>query len=72
MQLTDKVKTPPKGMVAQTHLALIAAIDAKLMVLDEPTLGLDVISRKNFYEMLIDEWCDGERSVLISTPPGGG
>jgi ABC-2 type transport system ATP-binding protein len=54
-------------MVVQVHLALIAAIDAKLMILDEPTLGLDVISRKGFYEMLIDEWCDGERSVLIST-----
>src|SRR5207237_518348 len=50
-----------------THLALIAAVDARLLVLDEPTLGLDVLSRKAFYEMLIDEWCDGERSVLIST-----
>jgi ABC-2 type transport system ATP-binding protein len=65
--LNDKVKQLSKGMVVQTHLALIAAIDAKLMVLDEPTLGLDVLSRKAFYEMLIDEWCDGERSVLIST-----
>ena len=54
-------------MVVQAHLALIAAIDARLMILDEPTLGLDVISRKAFYEMLIDEWCDGERSVIIST-----
>ena len=53
-------------MVAQAHLALIAAIDARLMIL-EATLGLDVLSRKAFYEMLIDEWCDGERSVLIST-----
>lgn len=65
--LTDKVKTLSKGMVVQAHLALVAAIDAKLMILDEPTLGLDVLSRKAFYEMLIDEWCDGERSVLIST-----
>ena len=65
--LRDKVKTLSKGMVVQAHLALVAAIDARLMILDEPTLGLDVISRKAFYEMLVDEWCDGERSVLIST-----
>jgi ABC-2 type transport system ATP-binding protein len=65
--LNDKVKTLSKGMVVQAHLALVAAIDARLMVLDEPTLGLDVLSRKAFYEMLLDEWCDGERSVLIST-----
>ena len=63
----DRVKTLSKGMVVQAHLALVAAIDARLMILDEPTLGLDVLSRKAFYEMLIDEWCDGERSVLIST-----
>ncbi len=67
VNLRDKVKTLSKGMMAQAHLALIASIDAKLMILDEPTLGLDVLSRKAFYEMLIDEWCDGERSVLIST-----
>lgn len=65
--LRDKVKSLSKGMVVQAHLALIASIDARLMILDEPTLGLDVLSRKAFYEMLIDEWCDGERSVLIST-----
>ena len=65
--LGDTVKTLSKGMVVQVHLALVAAIDARLMILDEPTLGLDVLSRKAFYEMLIDEWCDGERSVLIST-----
>lgn len=64
---SDKVKTLSKGMVAQVHLALMAAVDARLMILDEPTLGLDVLSRKAFYEMLIDEWCDGERSVLVST-----
>ena len=65
--LGDKVKDLSKGMVVQVHLALVAAIDARLLILDEPTLGLDVLSRKAFYEMLIDEWCDGERSVLIST-----
>ena len=65
--LGDKVGTLSKGMVVQAHLALIAAIDARLMILDEPTLGLDLLSRKAFYEMLIDEWCDGERSVIIST-----
>lgn len=67
VKLTDKVKALSKGMVVQLHLALIAAIDAQVMILDEPTLGLDVISRKSFYEMLIDEWCDGHRSVLVST-----
>jgi ABC-2 type transport system ATP-binding protein len=65
--LNDKVKQLSKGMVVQLHLALVAAIDARLLILDEPTLGLDVLSRKAFYDMLIDEWCDGERSVLIST-----
>ncbi len=67
VDLGDKVGKLSKGMMVQAHLALIAAIDARLMILDEPTLGLDVLSRKAFYEMLIDEWCDGERSVLIST-----
>lgn len=67
VDLGDKVGKLSKGMMVQAHLALIAAIDARLMILDEPTLGLDVLSRKSFYEMLIDEWCDGERSVLIST-----
>jgi ABC-2 type transport system ATP-binding protein len=65
--LHDRVKSLSKGMMVQAHLALVAAIDARLMILDEPTLGLDVLSRKSFYEMLVDEWCDGERSVLIST-----
>lgn len=65
--LDDKVGKLSKGMVAQAHLALIASIDARLMILDEPTLGLDLLSRKAFYEMLIEEWCDGERSVLVST-----
>ncbi len=67
VKMSDRVKTLSKGMVVQLHLALVAAIDARVMILDEPTLGLDVISRKAFYEMLIDEWCDGARSVLVST-----
>jgi ABC-2 type transport system ATP-binding protein len=67
VQGSDKVKTLSKGMMVQAHLALIAAIDAQLLILDEPTLGLDVLSRKSFYEMLISEWCDGQRSVLVST-----
>jgi ABC-2 type transport system ATP-binding protein len=67
VSLDDKVKGLSKGMVVQLHLALVASIDARLMILDEPTLGLDVLSRKAFYETLVDEWCDGERSVLIST-----
>ena len=65
--LKDKVKSLSKGMVVQVHLALVASIDAQLMILDEPTLGLDLLSRKAFYGMLIDEWCDGERTVIIST-----
>jgi ABC-2 type transport system ATP-binding protein len=65
--LRDRVRHLSKGMVVQVHLALVAAIDARLMILDEPTLGLDLLSRKAFYEMLVDEWCDGERSVLVST-----
>lgn len=65
--LGQKIKTLSRGMVVQVHLALVAAIDARLLILDEPTLGLDVPSRQAFYEMLIDEWCDGERSVIIST-----
>ncbi len=67
VSLDDVVGKLSKGMVVQAHLALVAAIDAKVMILDEPTLGLDVLSRKSFYEMLIDEWCDGERTVIIST-----
>ena len=61
----------PAELLADHPIAPLAAHEGsyyiRLMVLDEPTLGLDVLSRKAFYEMLIDEWCDGERSVLIST-----
>lgn len=56
-----------KGMTVQLHLALVMAIDAKLLILDEPTLGLDIIFRKRFYEQLINDYFDGERTILVST-----
>jgi ABC-2 type transport system ATP-binding protein len=56
-----------KGMVAQLHLSLVMAIDAKLLVLDEPTLGLDLLYRKRFYETLLDDYFDGQRTIVVST-----
>lgn len=56
-----------KGMIAQLHLALVMAIDARLMVLDEPTLGLDILYRKQFYDALLNDWFDGSRTVLVTT-----
>jgi len=56
-----------KGMVAQLHLALVMAIDARLMVLDEPTLGLDLLYRKQFYDALLNDWFDGSRTVVVTT-----
>ncbi|GGY77280.1 ABC transporter ATP-binding protein [Cellvibrio zantedeschiae] len=65
--LTNKVKDLSKGMVTQLHLALIMAIDSKLLVLDEPTLGLDIIYRKQFYEALLNDYYDAEKTVIITT-----
>lgn len=62
-----KVKQLSRGMIVQLHLAIISAIDAKLMILDEPTLGLDIPARKAFYDMLVNDWCTDERTVLIAT-----
>jgi len=62
-----KVKSLSKGMVVQLHLALVMAIDAKLLVLDEPTLGLDIIFRKRFYSNLLNEYFDEERTIVITT-----
>ena len=62
-----KVKKLSKGMTVQVHLAVVMAIDAKLLVLDEPTLGLDIIFRKEFYRTLLEEYFDEERTILITT-----
>ena len=63
----QKVKQLSKGMVAQLHLALVMSIDAKLLVLDEPTLGLDIIYRKEFYTNLLNDYFDEDRTILITT-----
>jgi len=62
-----KVKHLSKGMVAQLHLALVMSIDARLLVLDEPTLGLDILFRKAFYTNLLNDYFDEERTIVITT-----
>jgi len=62
-----RIKTLSKGMVAQLHLAVVMAIDAKLLVLDEPTLGLDITYRKRFYRRLLEDFMTEERTLLITT-----
>jgi len=62
-----RIKTLSKGMVVQLHLALVMAIDARLLVLDEPTLGLDILFRKRFYSNLLNEYFDEERTIVITT-----
>ena len=63
----SKVSQLSKGMVTQLHLALILAIDAKLLVLDEPTLGLDLLFRRSFYDNLLNDYFNKERTILITT-----
>lgn len=72
LQTTDirqeqRIKNLSKGMVTQLHLALVMAIDVSLLVLDEPTLGLDIIYRKEFYDRLLNDYYDGDKTVIIST-----
>jgi ABC-2 type transport system ATP-binding protein len=63
----SKIRQLSKGMVAQLHLALIMSIDARLLVLDEPTLGLDIIYRKQFYDSLLNDWFDQTRTIIVTT-----
>jgi ABC-2 type transport system ATP-binding protein len=63
----SKVKELSKGMVVQLHLALVLSIDAKLLVLDEPTLGLDILYRKQFYDSLLNDYYDRNRTIVVST-----
>ncbi len=64
---SSRVRELSKGMITQLHLALVMAIDARLLVLDEPTLGLDIIYRKQFYETLLSDYFDSERTILLTT-----
>ena len=64
---TSKVRELSKGMVAQLHLAVVMAIDAKLLVLDEPTLGLDILYRKQFYDSLLNDYFDRSRTIVVTT-----
>ena len=67
IRLGSKVRELSKGMVTQLHLALVMAIDARLLVLDEPTLGLDILFRKQFYDSLLGGYFDGSRTILVTT-----
>lgn len=62
-----RIKQLSKGMVTQLHLALVMAIDARLLVLDEPTLGLDILYRKQFYSALLNDYFDEQRTILVTT-----
>src|ERR1700694_5938502 len=64
---SSKVRELSKGMVAQLHLALVMAIDARLLVLDEPTLGLDILYRKQFYDSLLNDYFDRRRTIVVTT-----
>jgi ABC-2 type transport system ATP-binding protein len=67
LQPGQKVKQLSKGMIVQLHLALVMSIDARLLVLDEPTLGLDILYRKQFYQSLLEDYFDEEKTILVTT-----
>jgi ABC-2 type transport system ATP-binding protein len=67
IRTSSRVRELSKGMVAQLHLALVMAIDARLLVLDEPTLGLDILYRKQFYDSLLNDYFDRSRTILVTT-----
>jgi ABC-2 type transport system ATP-binding protein len=67
IERTSRVRELSKGMIVQLHLALIMAVDARLLVLDEPTLGLDLIYRKAFYDSLLEDYFDTSRTIVVST-----
>lgn len=67
---SSRVRELSKGMVTQLHLALVMAIDARLLVLDEPTLGLDILYRKQFYDALLTDYFDGARTIVVTTHQG--
>jgi ABC-2 type transport system ATP-binding protein len=67
IKMKSRVRELSKGMVTQLHLALILAIDAKVLVLDEPTLGLDLLFRRQFYDTLLNDYFDKERTILLTT-----
>jgi ABC-2 type transport system ATP-binding protein len=67
VKMEARIKHLSKGMIAQLHLAVVMAIDAKLLVLDEPTLGLDITYRKRFYRRLLEDYMTEERTLLITT-----
>ena len=67
IRMSSRVRELSKGMVTQLHLALILAIDARLLVLDEPTLGLDLLFRRQFYDTLLNDYFDKERTIVLTT-----
>lgn len=67
LKMQSRVRELSKGMIVQLHLALVMAIDARLLVLDEPTLGLDILYRKQFYQRLLEDYFDDQKTILVTT-----